>query len=85
MLTPIGEAEEIYELAVDLIESEADKGGPIKPKKEIRTIRPASLSSKTYLETEEDAEEFVTAMKEAIIKAVQEQQTGADSVGDSFQ
>ena len=68
----IGEAEEIYESAVELIESEADKGGTITPKKEIRTIRPASLSSKTYLETEEDAEEFVTAMKEAIIKAVRD-------------
>ncbi|OQY44789.1 MAG: hypothetical protein B6240_09840 [Desulfobacteraceae bacterium 4572_87] len=45
----IGEAEEIYESAVDLIESEANKGGTITPKKEIRTIRPASLSSKTYL------------------------------------
>ena len=50
----IGEVEEIYEVAVDLIENETDDDDSTPPKKIIKTIRPANLTAKTYLETEED-------------------------------
>lgn len=68
----IGEAGESYETAVELIENETHKDKPKKPKKPIKTIHPAALSSKTYLETEQDAEAFVGAMREEIIKAVRD-------------
>ena len=67
-----GEVEEVYETAVELIGNETGKAGPDIPKKAVKTIRPASLSVKSYLETEEDANEFVSAMKEEIIKAVRD-------------
>ncbi|MCD6388911.1 MAG: BREX system P-loop protein BrxC, partial [Desulfobulbaceae bacterium] len=67
-----GEVEEIYETAVDLIEDETGGATEETPKKIVKTIRPANLTAKTYLETEEDADEFVKAMKEEIIKAVRD-------------
>lgn len=67
-----GEVEEIYETTVELIEDETDGGTTEIPKKRVKIIRPASLSAKSYLETEEDADEFVKAMKKEIIKAVQD-------------
>jgi hypothetical protein len=67
-----GEVEEIYDAAVELIENAKDPIHPKPPTKEVTTIRPASLSSKTYLETEEDVNEFVSAIKNKLIKAVQD-------------
>ena len=67
-----GEVEEIYETAVELIENESGGDTAEIPKKIVKIIRPASLSSKTYLETEEDVDEFVNSMKKEIIKAVQD-------------
>ena len=66
------EVEEIYETAVELIENAKDPINPKPPKKEVKTIRPASLSSKTYLETEEDVDGFLHTMKEAITKAIRD-------------
>ena len=42
------EVEEIYETAVGLIEDAKDPINPKPTQKEVKTIRPASLSSKTY-------------------------------------
>lgn len=67
------EAEGFYQEAVELIENEMGKVGPTPPpKKEIKTIRPSSFSAKTYLETEEDVDEFVSTMKKELTKAVQD-------------
>ncbi|MBM9518897.1 BREX system P-loop protein BrxC [Desulforhopalus vacuolatus] len=64
--------EEIYETAVERIENAQDPITPKPPKKEVKTIHPATLSAKTYLETEEDVDEFLHTMKEAITKAIQD-------------
>lgn len=64
------EAEDLYQEAVELIESETGDGTEETPKKEVKTIRPAGLTAKSYLETEEDVEEFVGTMKEEMSKAV---------------
>jgi len=67
-----GEVDENYDTAVELIENAKDSIHPKPPAKEVTTIRPASLSSKTYLETEEDVNEFLSAIKNKLMKAVQD-------------
>ncbi len=66
------EVEEIYETAVDLIENAKDPINPKPAKKEVKTIRPAVLSPKTYLETEEDVDGFLNTIKEAITSAIRD-------------
>ncbi|MCK9175761.1 MAG: BREX system P-loop protein BrxC [Desulforhopalus sp.] len=64
--------EEIYETAVERIENAQDPITPKPAKKEVKTIHPATLSAKTYLETEEDVDGFLHTMKEAITKAIRD-------------
>ncbi len=64
----IRETQEQFEEAVEVIE----KGGRKKPKslKPVKEITPASFSSKIYLETEEDINDFLDKLKEELITAI---------------
>lgn len=64
-------AKEQLETAIELIENGAGK----KPKagtapKPVKYISPAVIASKSYLETEEDIEEFLKALKKELLEAL---------------
>lgn len=64
-------AKEQLETAIELIENEAGK----KPKggatpKPVKFIKPAVFATKNYIETEEDIEEFLKALKEELLEAL---------------
>jgi hypothetical protein len=64
-------AKEEFESAIELIESEAGKKtkGGVAPKP-VKYISPAVIASKSYLETEEDIEEFLKALKKELLEAL---------------
>jgi hypothetical protein len=64
-------AKEQLETAIELIENEAGK----KPKagtapKPVKFIKPAIIAPKNYIETEEDIEEFLKALKQELLEAL---------------
>lgn len=64
-------AKEQLETAIELIENEAGK----KPKggaapKPVKFIKPSVIAAKNYIETEEDIEEFLKALKKELIEAL---------------
>ena len=64
-------AKEQLETAIELIENEAGK----KPKagtapKPVKFIKPAAIATKNYIETEEDIEEFLKALKQELLEAL---------------
>jgi hypothetical protein len=64
-------AKEQLETAIELIENEAGK----KPKpgtapKPVKFIKPAVFATKNYIETEEDIEEFLKALKQELLEAL---------------
>lgn len=64
-------AKEQLETAIELIENEAGK----KPKpgtapKPVKFIKPAVFATKNYIETEEDIEEFLKALKKELLEAL---------------
>ncbi len=64
-------AKEQLENAIEFIESEAGKKtkGGVAPKP-VRYISPSVIASKSYLETEEDIEEFLKALKKELLEAL---------------
>ncbi|MFH1991042.1 MAG: BREX system P-loop protein BrxC [Pseudomonadota bacterium] len=66
----INEAREQYEAIFDLIE----ESKPALELKKIRTIKPAALASKTYLENEQDVDEFLSKIRKALLAALKEDQ-----------
>jgi len=62
----INEAKEQYEAAVDLVEESI----PAKDVKKIQTINPSTLSTKTYLENEQDVDEFLSMFRKTLITAL---------------
>ena len=62
----INEAKERYDAAVDLMEESV----PDKDVKKIRTVSPSALSAKTYLENEQDVDEFLSTVKKALMSAL---------------
>jgi len=62
----VNEAKEQYEAAVDLVEESI----PDKDIKKIQTISPSTLSTKTYLENEQDVDEFLSTFRGALIAAL---------------
>lgn len=74
-------ASEAVEVAVELIEEAAAHaepvggGGDVTPKpaaKAIKQVSASSFSKKIYLETEEDVEEYLAALKKELLAAVQQ-------------
>lgn len=64
-------AKEQIEKAIEIIENEAGK----KPKpgtapKPVKFIKPAVFATKNYIETEEDIEEFLKALKQELLEAL---------------
>lgn len=70
------ESQERFHEAVDLIEestkpSPAPGPGPVPPKpKQTKVIKPAHLTSKTYLETERDVEDYLQELRETLMAAI---------------
>ena len=61
-------AQEQFEEAVELIEKgDGEKPKPLKPVKE---ITPASFTSKIYLETEEDINDFINKLNKELINTI---------------
>ena len=65
----VKEAQEVYEDKVEEIE-DFFKSEPDKTKKQVKTIKPASLNQKVYIDTEEDVEFFIKKLKDELLEAV---------------
>jgi len=57
--------------AIDLIEQET-KAPDDKPAKEIKTIRPANINTKIYIETEDDVQDFISKIHDEISAAIKD-------------
>ena len=71
----VSESQEAYEEALNKIEEKVkppDDPGPKKPKKETRVVKPSAYNSKLYLDTEEEADEFVNKLRESIVGAIKD-------------
>ena len=67
----VNEAERLLEEALEAIDEEfRDKGGNGEEPKKIKTIRPASLKQKAYLDTEDDVNVFINKVKDKLLDAV---------------
>jgi hypothetical protein len=70
------ESQEKFDEAVDLIEESTKPGhppgpGPVQPKpKQTKVIKPAHLTSKAYLETERDVEDYLKELRETLMAAI---------------
>ncbi len=65
----INEAQEVFEKAIENIEANNivdDK----KPPKPIKTINPASLATKTYIESEQDVEAYIETLRKTLMDAL---------------
>ena len=60
------------EKALELIEAKKEKKGDKDHTKPVKYIQPAKVAAKNYLETIEDIEEFLEALKKELEKALQE-------------
>jgi len=65
-------AEDELENALELIEAKNRKGDPKKPDKPVTFIKPAKVSTKNYLETKDDIEEFMEALRKELEAALRE-------------
>ena len=65
----IGEAQDAFEQATEKIEAykHRDDKEPIKPTK---TINPATLAKKTYIESEKDVEEYIEVLRKTLMDAI---------------
>jgi hypothetical protein len=68
----VDSAEEELENALDLIESSKKKKDDKTPTKPVKYIQPAKVSTKNYLETETDIDEFLDALKKELKSALLE-------------
>jgi DNA repair ATPase RecN len=67
----VNEAERLLEEALEAIDEEfVDKGGNGEEPKQIKTIKPASLKQKAYLDTEDDVNVFVNKVKDKLLDVV---------------
>ncbi len=67
------EAQEIYEEKLAEIEdafSPDPDTGSIKPKKQVKTIKPVSLKQKAYFDTEEDVDIYIKKLKNELMEAI---------------
>lgn len=61
------------DVALDRIEAAQvpkAEGGAVPPPKPVRDIRPAELAGKTYLESEQDIDQFLAALKQELLAAL---------------
>lgn len=65
-------ANEELEAVLDMISSRKDKGDKSEPAKPVKYIQPAKVSSKPYLETQKDIDDFIAALKKALEEALGE-------------
>ena len=67
----VNDAQELFEEALESIEDAfkppKEPGQKAKP---IKTIKPANLKQKAYLETVEDVDDFVNKVKDTLLEAV---------------
>ena len=69
----VSESQEAYEDALIRIEEEfKPKGKGPSPAKEIRTVKPTSLNPKIYIDTEQEADEFIDRLRKSIKDALKE-------------
>lgn len=64
------ETQQLFEEAVTYIDQKFSSPGKDKTIKQVRTIKPASLIQKVYIETEADVDEFVITVKKELLAAV---------------
>ena len=67
----LSSAEEQLLEAIDLIEQET-KTPDDKPVKQVKTIRPANINTKIYLETEDDVQDFISKISDEISSAIKD-------------
>ncbi len=65
----ISEAQEAFEKAIGEIEAKSVVTG-IEPPRPIKTITPASLVTKTFIESEQDVEAYLETLREALMDAL---------------
>jgi hypothetical protein len=65
----VKEAQEIYEGKIEEIE-DFFKSKPEKTKKQVKSIKPASLYQKLYIDTEEDVEFFINKLKDELLETI---------------
>lgn len=65
-------ADDEFEKAIELIESIKQKDDTKTSAKPVKIIKPAKLSAKNYLETEEDIKEFIEALRKELEAALSE-------------
>ena len=76
------ESQEKFEEAVDLIEEMSKPKPPIEPgsvppkPKQIKTVKPADLAFKPYLETEKDVEDYVQKLLDTLIAVIKKRYAG---------
>ena len=71
MTYSVNEVQELYEDALESIYEILDQKPELGEKpKPVKTIKPASLKQKPYLETEADVNEFVGKVKDELLEAV---------------
>lgn len=67
----VREIQEKYEVALDSIEEKFRKpDDPVKPRKEVATIKLSKLNNKAHLESEDDVNDFVERVKTELLNAV---------------
>ena len=64
------ETQELYEEALTNIDDKFNPPGEDKKAKQTRTIKPATLSQKVYIETEADVDEYVGRVKDELMVAI---------------
>ncbi|PIP38566.1 MAG: ATPase, partial [Desulfobacterales bacterium CG23_combo_of_CG06-09_8_20_14_all_51_8] len=69
----LAESRETYEEAMITIEEKFAVPDETHPKKQTRTLKPASLAKKPYLETASDVDEYVDAVKKALLKEIDQE------------
>jgi len=62
----VNQAKEQYEEIIEFVE----ESKPDTEIKEVQTIRPSTLTPKTYLENEQDVDKFLSMFREALIAAL---------------
>ncbi|MFO7718098.1 MAG: hypothetical protein R6Y91_06015, partial [Desulfohalobium sp.] len=65
----INETQEAFEQATEKIETYKGKD-QTDPPKPTKTINPAKLARKTYIESEKDVEEYIKALRKMLMDAI---------------
>ncbi|MGA1871687.1 MAG: BREX system P-loop protein BrxC [bacterium] len=67
----VKEVKEMYENTLEEIaESSKPPTTPDQPKKQVKTIKPASLTQKTYFDTEDDVETYIRKLRNELMEAI---------------